>query len=85
MRQVVENTAHKSSGVSNELYYEIQRETVLKASPSFKAETINTLIPKSQAKILFRNHKWVYVECFNYLEGVSQYGWINKKYLRKIK
>jgi hypothetical protein len=65
-------------------HYAVQRTVELKTKPKFNSSTIAVLYPNQQVKLVESSHKWIYVEYFDYLEGIPKYGWANKKYLVKI-
>lgn len=65
-------------------YYAVQRTLELKVKPKFKSPTIAVLYPNQQVQLVESYHKWIYVEYFDYLDGIPKYGWANKKYLVKI-
>lgn len=43
------------------------------------------LFPNTKVKLITEKHKWVYIEWTDYLEVVPRYGWVNKKYLKRLK
>jgi hypothetical protein len=72
------------SSVTEDIEYLLQRDAKLMLRPSFRAQQIGTAMSGSRARLIARNHKWIFVEAFNSLEGISQVGWINKKYSKRI-
>ncbi len=72
------------SSVTEDIEYFLQRDTKLMLRPSFRAQQIGTAMSGSRARLIAHSHKWIFVEAFNSLEGISQVGWINKKYSKRI-
>ena len=72
------------TSLTEDVEYLLQRDAKLLLGPSFRSQQIGTAIAGSRARLIVRNHKWIFVEAFNSLEGVSQLGWINKKYSKRI-
>lgn len=68
-----------------ETYYVAEREFDVRANPTFKSMKFGRLFPNTKVKLVARKHKWMYIEWTDYLEGVPRYGWVNKKYLKKLK
>jgi hypothetical protein len=69
---------------TEDIEYLLQRDAKLMLRPSFRSQQIGTAMSGSRARLIVRNHKWIFVEAFNALEGISQVGWINKKYSKRI-
>ncbi len=65
------------------IYYVVERKVDLKLKPHNSSTTVTTLFPNQKTRLVQTNHKWIYIEYFDYLEGVPKYGWANKKYLKK--
>ena len=82
-QEIVRNTAQQSIDKDDNIYYVVLREVQVKANPSFKSPSVGSLFPNSRVKLISTKHKWVYVEWFDYLEGIPRYGWVSKKYLKR--
>lgn len=88
--QYIDSIKQKDAGTlaatprENDVYYIVERQVQLKQGPSFKGDSLAILYPNQEVKLITKDHKWIYVEYFDYLEGVSKKGWVNKKYLKKI-
>ncbi|MDQ3180524.1 MAG: hypothetical protein M3Q33_08390 [Acidobacteriota bacterium] len=67
-----------------EVYYIVQRTMCVKNSPDFKCLTIDYLSSDTKVRSLKSKHKWIYIEYIDYLEIVPRYGWVNKKYLKRL-
>jgi hypothetical protein len=65
-------------------YYIVDREVTLRVKPNTKAAPIAVIFPNQKVRLEKNNHKWIYVEYFDYIEGVPKYGWAYKKYLKKL-
>lgn len=72
------------SDENNEIYYIVERQVQVKVKPTFKAPTIVIIYPNQKVKLVKKNHKWIYIEYFDYIDGVPKTGWANKKYLVKM-
>lgn len=69
----------------NEVYYVVSRSVNLRVKPStYKSKIITTLFPNQKVTLIKRKNKWIYVEYFDYIEGIPKTGWAYKKYLKKI-
>jgi hypothetical protein len=90
--EILERIANNLENTTNETstFYIVNRTVELKLRPKFKSSTIAVLYPNQQVRLVQNSdivknpHKWVYVEYFDYLEGIPKYGWANKKYLIKV-
>ncbi len=83
IEKIAENTSRGSE--NSETYYAVEREFDVRANPTFKSMKFGRLFPNTKVKLITEKHKWVYIEWTDYLEAVPRYGWINKKYLKKLK
>lgn len=83
IERIAENTSRASE--KSETYYVVEREFDVRANPTFKSMKFGRLFPNTKVKLITEKHKWVYIEWTDYLEAVPRYGWINKKYLKKLK
>lgn len=68
----------------NDSYYVVEREAKLKVQPQPKSSTIQILSPNQRLKLVKAKGTWIYVEYFNYIEGVPKTGWVLKKYTKRI-
>lgn len=84
LKNISENSENADSDETSGIFYEVQRKTNLKLNPQPKAQTIGILMPGLNVKVGISKHKWVFVEYFDYIHGVPRYGWIDKKYLKRI-
>jgi hypothetical protein len=64
-------------------YYIVERTARLQLRPSTKSTMLALLFPNQKVRLVETNHKWIYVEYFDYLEGVPKNGWVLKKYLKR--
>jgi len=83
IEKIVENTNPESEKVK--IYYVVKRELDVRANPTFKSMKFGRLFPNTKVKLITEKHKWIYIEWTDYLEAVPRYGWVNKKYLKKLK
>lgn len=79
LNRITENLNKKDE--KNTTNYVVRRTVELKVKPKFKSYTIAVLYPNQQVQLINSSHKWIYVEYFDYLDGIPKYGWVNKKYL----
>ena len=68
----------------NGIYYVAERRVELKTKPSFGSYTITAIITNQKVRLVQMNHQWIYIEYFDYIEGVPKYGWASKKYLKRL-
>jgi hypothetical protein len=83
LKQIAENTAKLVPEKDSGKYYLVEREVVLRVKPQPKTPKIVVLFPNQRVLLVKDNHKWIYIEYFDYLEGVPRYGWAMKKYFRR--
>jgi hypothetical protein len=69
----------------NEISYVVERKVELKIRPQSKSATIQILSPNQTIKLIQAKGKWIYVEYFDYIEGLPKTGWVLKKYTRRLK
>ncbi|HEX3034418.1 MAG TPA: hypothetical protein VHT73_04685 [Thermodesulfobacteriota bacterium] len=67
-----------------EVYYVVVREVKLKSHPRPKSATIQILSPNQRVKLIQAKGKWIYVEYFDYIEGIPKTGWVLKKYTKRL-
>jgi|GEM_PF-6402580 len=84
LEQIAKNTAGRVPENDPSKYYLVEREVVLRVKPTTKAAKIVILFPNQRVALVKESHQWIYIEYFDYLEGVPRYGWAMKKYLRLI-
>lgn len=68
---------------TSEIYYSVSRQVSVKPRPRPKTRTIRQLIPGQPVMLIERRGKWIYIEYFDYLDAVTERGWVLKKYLRR--
>ncbi len=73
-----------SKNENTEIYYVVEREFDVRANPTFKSMKIGKLFPNTKVKLISRKHKWIYIEWTDYLELIPRYGWVSKKYLKRL-
>lgn len=66
-------------------FYFVERPVYLKTSQSSKSGRIYLLIPETKVKLLVKNHKWLFVEALDSVNAIPVRGWVEKKYLKRIK
>jgi len=64
--------------------YFIKRESALKIRPSSKAATIANMYPNQKVILVKTKGRWIYIEYFDYVEGLPKAGWVLKKYANRI-
>ena len=69
---------------ADEIYYVVQKTVSVKNHPDYKSLTIDYLSPNTKVHLLKSKHKWIYIEYIDYLEVIPRYGWVSKKYLKRL-
>jgi hypothetical protein len=69
----------------NEAYYVVNREARIRIRPQSRSTAIQVLAPNQTLKLVKSKGKWIYVEYFDYIEGLPKSGWVLKKYTKRIK
>lgn len=67
-----------------EIEYFIERNVPLLSAPRWNSRRLGIALAGSRALLFERNHKWIFAEVFHPLEDISQFGWFNKKYSKRI-
>jgi hypothetical protein len=65
-------------------YYIDVRQTALRIKPKNKSAQIAILYPNQRVRLLKEKGRWIYVEYFDYTEGIPKAGWARKKYMELI-
>lgn len=65
------------------VYYVVERTVKLREIPSNRAKTLAILERDDEVRLIKRKHKWVLVECDS--ESGLVFGWVNKKYLKRVR
>lgn len=63
-------------------YYIVERAVHLHTKNNAKAPVITTLYQNQRVELIQRQHTWIYIRYFDYLDGVPRMGWVFKKYLK---
>lgn len=71
--------------VDNNKHYVVDRSVNLRVKPSSKSQRFGTLYPNQKVTVLKEGGKWLYIEYFDYRDGVPMCGWVFKKYLHLMK
>ncbi len=85
--EVLQEIARKidRSTESKEVYCLVERQVNVRIKPNFNSATIVVIYPNQKVRLVKKEHKWIYIEYFDYIDGVLKNGWVSKKYLVKIK
>jgi hypothetical protein len=67
-----------------DVYYVVERKVKLKTQPRSKSPNIEVLSTNQRLKLLKSKGKWIYVEYFDYVEGIPKTGWLLKKYAQRL-
>jgi hypothetical protein len=65
------------------IYYIVQRQVCIRVKPNNRSAAVATLYPNQKVRLETVAHQWIYVEYFDYIEGIPKMGWVNKKYLER--
>jgi len=84
LRRIANNTEELVPKQDEGIYYAVERQVELKSKPKNSETTVSTLFPNQKVLLVQRKHRWIYVQYFDYLDGVPKYGWVNKKYLKRL-
>jgi len=67
-----------------EIYFIVQRRVKLLSRPKPKGAVIGQLYPNQMTSLIEKKGKWIYVQYFDYIDGVPKNGWVLKKYLSRV-
>jgi len=65
-------------------YYVVQRAVCIRVKPQNRSAKVAVLYPNQKVRLEKSAHRWIYVEYFDYIEGIPKMGWVNKKYLQRV-
>lgn len=71
--------------IDNNKHYIVDRTVSLRVKPITKSPRFGVLYPNQKVTLLKDGKKWLYVEYFDYSEGIPKCGWVYKKYLHLLK
>ena len=83
--QIAVNTESRTSQQDYVTYYEVERSVGIRLEPSTKSSVVRILYPGHKVRLVERNHKWIFVEYFDYINGEIRYGWLYKKYAQQLR
>jgi hypothetical protein len=81
LEQIEKLTPQQDTGT----YYVVKRAVNLRTKPTTKSPVITILYPNQKVELIQRKGKWIYVNYFDYVEGLPKTGWAYKKYLKIVK
>jgi hypothetical protein len=84
LQRIASNTENLIPEHDENTYYVVERAVDLKVKPTGRSAIISALSPNQKVRLVQMNHEWIYVEYFDYLEGVPKYGWAMKKYFKRL-
>jgi hypothetical protein len=86
VEQIIENIKpDKELTEINQIYYIVQRPVNVRIKPSNKSNKLDILYPNNKVRLIKSRHKWIFVEYFDFIEGIPKTGWVYKKYLIRVK
>lgn len=65
-------------------YYVVERAVPIRVKPDNRSAAVALLYPNQRVRLEQRKHQWIYVEYFDYIEGIPKMGWVPKKYLKML-
>jgi len=83
-QRILKNIDSLKPAESKEVYYVVERTVKLRLKPSTKSHVITILHPNQRVSLINSKGKWIYVEYFDYIEGLPKSGWACKKYLNRL-
>ncbi len=81
---VLENTSRLIPQTDVNTYYRVVRHVGVTAKPKPRTNQLGILAPSQTVRLIDRSHKWIEVEYFDQIHGVSRYGWAPKKYFQQL-
>jgi len=84
LKQIASNTEQRIPDKDENAYYVVVRKVAIRIKPKCKSAALAVLSPNQKVRLVQDNHKWIYVEYYDYLESIPKYGWANKKYLKRL-
>jgi len=82
--EVTINIYNIFSQINESVEYEVKRKVALKLRPRNCSTTMVTLEVDDRVKLIRMSHQWIYVEYYDKEEDLPIYGWVNKKYLKRL-
>lgn len=87
IERVIESIAKAQTLIpenDNSTYYVVERPVAIRLKPNNRSAAVAGLYPNQKVRLVQSSHQWIYVEYFDYIEGIPKLGWVNKKYLEKL-
>jgi hypothetical protein len=70
---------------SDDVTWVVLKNAAVRARPDIKEKSSELLSPAQQIRLIREKGDWLYVEYFDYIEGVPKMGWIPKDCAARIK
>jgi hypothetical protein len=84
VEKIASNTQQLIPTEDPSTYYVIERPVDVRSKPTAKSASLGKLYPNQKVRLVQRKHEWIYVEYFDYIEGVPKYAWLLKKYSKML-
>ena len=82
--EIVPQLAPLLQGRADSVSYIVERQCSIFTKPFTKSAFVSTVYPNQRVQLIQRKHKWIYIQYFDYLDGVPKNGWVLKKYLKIV-
>jgi len=69
---------------TEEINYVVFHEVNLRGKPTTKSTPLEVLSKNQVVTLLNEKGKWIYIEYFDYVDGMPKKGWVFKKYLKRM-
>lgn len=68
-----------------EVFYIVKKQINLYSKTTNKSDIISILYPNQKVQVeKQKNKNWIYINYFDYIEGITKTGWVLKKYLKRV-
>jgi uncharacterized protein (DUF433 family) len=81
--QAIEKTKTLALEREDSVYYIVEHAIAVHIKPNNRSASVAMLYPNQKVRLVQRSHQWIYVEYFDYIEGLPKSGWTRKKYLKR--
>lgn len=84
-QRIISAVANANNSNCSKDCYVVNNPTSIKVKPTHQSAKIASVYKNQLLSIISRQKEWVYVQYFDYIEGLPKTGWIAKKYLTRVK
>ena len=70
------------NSIKSDSIYVVLRSAKVYIKPNMKQYSSDLVYPNMMLRLIARKKRWIYVEYFDFIDGIPKYGWVLKKYCK---